>query len=394
MSRALVIGGGPAGLMAAEVLAQAGVEVTVCDAKPSFGRKFLMAGKSGLNLTKDEHFSALISHYAGDIDALTPIVSDFDAAAVMRWAKGLEQEIFTGSSGRVFPRVMKASPLLRAWLERLDHLGVQRLTRHRWIGWDAEGAMFDTPEGRQRLAADVFVLALGGASWARLGSDGAWVPSLTDMGAQVAPFAPSNAGVSIKWSAHMKPHFGQAVKSVTWRAGEIASRGEATVSEHGLEGGGVYTLTPALRLREPLFVDLIPDVKAEQAEARLANKPDKLRLAHWLRNGLRLPPVKVSLFFEAFAGRIPSRETWVRSVKNVPLSYTGLQPMDAAISTAGGVAWINLTPDLMLKAQPGVFCAGEMIDWDAPTGGYLLTACFATGRRAGKGAMRYLADAA
>ena len=192
----------------------------------------------------------------------------------------------------------------------------------------------------------------------------------------------------------MQPHFGQAIKSVTWRAGEIESRGEATVSEHGLEGGGVYTLTPALRMGEPLFVDLIPDVIAEQAEARLANKSDKLRLAHWLRNGLRLPPVKVALFFEAFAGRIPTREAWVRSVKNVPLSYAGLQPMDEAISTAGGVAWNSLTPDLMLKAQPGVFCAGEMIDWDAPTGGYLLTACFATGRWAGEGALRYLAKAA
>jgi uncharacterized flavoprotein (TIGR03862 family) len=376
--------------MAADVLASNGIEVTLCDAKPSFGRKFLMAGKSGLNLTKDEPFELFIRHYFEASGHLGPMIAEFDAPRVMAWAKGLGQDVFTGSSGRVFPRTMKASPLLRAWLARLDGLGVRRLTRHKWVGWDRDAAVFDTVEGQVRLPSDVTVLALGGASWARLGSDGAWVDTVRQAGGKTRPFSPSNAGVAVDWSAHMRPFFGAAIKAVAWRAGAWQSRGEATLSANGLEGGGVYALTPALRAGAPLVVDLIPDVTVEKATRTLAAKPAGLRLSHWLKNTLRLSPVKTALFFEAVAGSPPQRDAWVQTIKNLTLNDIGLRPMDEAISTAGGVTFESLSPDLMLRARPGVFCAGEMLDWEAPTGGYLLTACFATGKRAGEGALRYL----
>lgn len=394
MKTALVIGAGPAGLMAADVLAEGGVSVTLFDAKPSFGRKFLMAGKSGLNLTKDEPLSALQSHYVDSQEDLAPILAAFDAGSVQDWARGLGQPLFTGSTGRVFPKVMKASPLLRAWLERLDTLGVERLTRHRWLGWDDGMALFETPEGRTSCAAGATVLALGGASWARLGSDGAWRDILRDVGVAVAPFSPSNAALCVNWSDHMIPHFGAALKSLAWTAGDLTSRGEAILSARGLEGGGLYALTPALRAGAELTVDLVPDLSRDKLETELARKPAKLRLSHWLKNTLRLSPVKTALFFEMCAGRLPRRDAWVHTVKNLKIETAGLRPMDEAISTAGGVTFESLTPDLMLKARPGVFCAGEMLDWDAPTGGYLITACLATGRWAAQGALRYLAKAA
>lgn len=380
--------------MAADVLAEGGVSVTLFDAKPSFGRKFLMAGKSGLNLTKDEPLSALQSHYVDSQEDLAPILAAFDAGSVQDWARGLGQPLFTGSTGRVFPKVMKASPLLRAWLERLDTLGVERLTRHRWLGWDDGMALFETPEGHTSRAAGATVLALGGASWARLGSDGAWRDILRDVGVAVAPFSPSNAALCVNWSDHMIPHFGAALKSLAWTAGDLTSRGEAILSARGLEGGGLYALTPALRAGAELTVDLVPDLSRDKLETELARKPAKLRLSHWLKNTLRLSPVKTALFFEMCAGRLPRRDAWVHTVKNLKIETAGLRPMDEAISTAGGVTFESLTPDLMLKARPGVFCAGEMLDWDAPTGGYLITACLATGRWAAQGALRYLAKAA
>ncbi|WP_227269925.1 TIGR03862 family flavoprotein [Roseobacter weihaiensis] len=394
MRTALVIGGGPAGLMAADVLAEAGIRVILCEAKPSIGRKLLMAGKSGLNLTKDEAFDPFMRQYTGASEALRPMIAAFDAGAVQDWARGLGQPVFTGSSGRVFPAAMKASPLLRAWLARLDRLGVHRRVRWRWRGWDGAEAVFETPSGRQTLAADATVLALGGASWARLGSDGAWAETLRGAGCDLARFAPANAALSVKWSHHMRPHFGAALKTVGWRAGNLTSRGEAAISARGLEGGGLYALTPALRQSEALFVDLIPDQPAEKALARLAQKPSKLRLGHWLKNTLRLPEAKTALFFEMTAGALPERAAWVKTIKTLPINYAGLRPMDEAISTAGGVRFAALTPGLMLKARPGVFCAGEMLDWEAPTGGYLLTACLATGRWAGLSAADYLAAAA
>jgi uncharacterized flavoprotein (TIGR03862 family) len=380
--------------MAAEVLGAAGVAVTLFDTKPSFGRKLLMAGKSGLNLTKDEPFGAFLPRYAEAAGMLNPMLAAFGPHDVQVWARALGQEVFTGSSGRVFPVAMKASPLLRAWLARLDGLNVSRRTRWRWTGWDDDTALFETPEGRQQIGADVTVLALGGASWARLGSDGAWAATLAAQGGAVSEFAPSNAALSVNWSQHMAPHLGSALKSVAWRAGDLVSRGEAVISTRGLEGGGIYTLTPALRGGAPLFVDLLPDRDAGSAERTLAGKPERLRLSQWLRNTLRLPPAKVAFFNEMTVGQSLSRTDWVERAKKLPVKHAGLRPMDEAISTAGGIRFEALTEDLMLKARPGVFCAGEMLDWEAPTGGYLLTACFATGRWAGQGALRYLAAAA
>lgn len=394
MKCALVIGGGPTGLMAAETLASEGVAVSLCEAKPSVGRKFLMAGKSGLNLTKDENFEPFLSHFADSASKLRPILTDFDGAAVQEWARGLGQEVFTGSSGRVFPTAMKASPLLRAWLARLDDLGVRRNTRWKWTGWDGPKATFDTPDGSQGVCCDVTILALGGASWARLGSDGAWAPLLREAEVGVAPFAASNAGLVMNWSSHMTAHMGASLKAVSWRAGDLVSRGEAVISRSGLEGGGIYTLTPEVRRGAPLFVDLAPDIPADRLRAELENKPAKLRLAHWLKNTRRLSPAKVALFFEMTAGEVLDRGDWGDRLKNLPVRHSGLRPMDEAISTAGGVQWRALTPDLMLKNRPGVFCAGEMLDWEAPTGGYLITASLATGRWAAKGALSYLAAAA
>jgi uncharacterized flavoprotein (TIGR03862 family) len=377
--------------MAAETLARAGHAVTICDAKPSFGRKFLMAGKSGLNLTKDEPPETLRAQYFEASERLAPMLRAFGNDAVQDWARDLGQEVFTGSTGRVFPVAMKASPLLRAWLARLDALGVTRRTRWRWNGWDGPKALFDTPEGRRTVEARATVLALGGASWARLGSDGGWA---THLAQHVTPFTPSNAALGMDWTAHMAPHFGAALKAVEWRAGALASRGEATLSARGLEGGGLYALTPALRAGAPLVVDLVPDRSAERLTADLAGRPHDLRLAHWLRKALRLTPAKTALFFEMTAGAPPDRARWVETVKALPIRHAGLRPIDEAISTAGGLRFDALTDDLMLEARPGVFCAGEMLDWEAPTGGYLITACLATGRWAGAGAARYLAAAA
>lgn len=380
--------------MAAEVLAKAGTAVTVCDAMPSSGRKFLMAGKSGLNLTKSEPFNDLAQHFGAATEHLRPILKAFDTDAVQAWASGLGQELFTGPTGRVFPTVMKASPLLRAWLQRLDNMGVQRRTRARWIGWDGGNPMFKMSDGKETIEADAVVLALGGASWSRLGSDGKWQEILAQDGVQVTPFGPSNAAISVDWSYHMRRFFGAPLKALEWRAGNITSRGEAILSSRGIEGGGVYNLTPSLRLGLPLIVDLAPDQTAKKLQQRLDAKPDKLRLGRWLKNALHSNTAKMALFNEMTAGNTLKRENWVATLKHLPIRYAGLRPMDEAISTSGGVPFEDLTDGLMLKARPGVFCAGEMLDWEAPTGGYLITGCLASGRWAAQGALRYLASAA
>lgn len=390
MAQAAVIGAGPAGLMAAEQLASAGHQVIVADAKPSVARKFLMAGKSGLNLTKDEPFDTLITAYGNAELWLRPIVREFDAMAICNWAQELGQEMFTGSTGRVFPKVMKASPLLRAWLARLDQAGVQIRTRWRWQGWRDTALLFDTPDGLESFSPDVTVLALGGASWARLGSDGVWAQILSQKGVELNPFAPANSALSIKWSPFMQPQFGAALKSVRWMSGDLTSRGEATISARGLEGGGLYSLTPALREGGALFVDLVPDITVETLQARLSAKKPKATLSHWLKNGLRLSPQKVALFHEMTKGTQLAPSDWIATLKRLPVRHAGLRPMDEAISTAGGIARSALDGGLMLNALPGVFCAGEMLDWEAPTGGYLLTACLATGRRAGRSAAAWL----
>lgn len=388
--RALVIGGGPAGLMAAEVLAGSGARVTLAEAKPSFGRKFLMAGKSGLNLTKNEPFSNLIEAYGAAAPVLTPALEDFDAQAVMRWAEGLGQTLFTGSTGRVFPDVMKASPLLRAWLARLDALGVERHTRWRWSGWDAGEAVFDTPDGPRRVKAEATVLALGGASWPRLGSDGEWAPMLATRGVPLQPFGAANAGILVDWSDHMAKVAGRPLKAVAFRAGKLVSRGEAAISATGLEGGGVYPLSPAIREGAELSVDLLPDLDTTAVAARLAHRRSGASLSNHLRRSLRLGPVRMALLNEC-ARPLPQVAAALAGViKNLPVPHRGLAPIEGAISTAGGVSLDGLTQGLMLRALPGVWCAGEMLDWEAPTGGYLLTGCLATGRHAASDAARRL----
>ena len=387
---ALVIGAGPAGLMAAEELAGAGRNVLICDAKSSFGRKFLMAGKSGLNLTKDEPFDSLLTAYAEAAPWLGPILKEFDAQAVQDWARGLGQDIFIGSSGRVFPQQMKASPLLRAWLARLDDLGVERRTRWRWVGWNQDHNLsFDTPEGPQIVDARVVVLTLGGASWARLGSDGLWTKPLATRSVPLSPFQPSNAGLEVDWSDHMDPLFGLPVKGVSWQVGEHVSRGEAIISARGLEGGGIYTISRYLRNGAALSVDILPDLKTAQVIERLSRPRGKASLSNHLRKTLKIDKVQMALLHE-FGRPLPTDPSALAGViKALPVRYKGLRPIDEAISTAGGVAIAAFDHSLMLKDVPGIFCAGEMLDWEAPTGGYLLTACLATGRWAGRAAAKY-----
>ncbi|MCG7573010.1 TIGR03862 family flavoprotein [Phaeobacter sp. CNT1-3] len=385
MSRALIIGGGPAGLMAADRLAAAGHSVLVVDAKPSLARKFLMAGKSGLNLTKEEPFERFLSAYDEAAEWLRPMLAAFGPDEVRAWAEGLGQEMFTGSSGRVFPTVMKASPLLRAWLARLDGFGVEVRTRWRWVGWDRPSAAFrfDTPEGAQDLTADVVVLACGGASWARLGSDGAWA----DMVPDTVPFQPANMGFEVAWSDYMRAHFGQPLKNIVLQAGGKTARAECVLSERGIEGGGIYAVSRALREGAPLTLDLVPDLSVDQLRDRLNAVSKKQSAKNRLRKGARLDDAKLALVMEVAR---PLSADLAPLLKKLPVPLGPPRPMDEAISTAGGLSLAALDAGLMLRDAPGVFAAGEMLDWEAPTGGYLLTACLATGRWAGDAAVKYL----
>ncbi|MGB3317087.1 MAG: TIGR03862 family flavoprotein [Albidovulum sp.] len=383
MSDALVIGAGPAGLMAAEALAAAGWRVVICEARPSPARKFLMAGKSGLNLTKDEPFDAFIQHY--DADWLRPMLKAFGPTEVTDWARGLGQEVFCGSTGRVFPKAMKASPLLRAWLGRLGAAGVELRTRWRWAGFEGDRFAFDTPGGQQVLYPKVAVLALGGASWARLGSDAAWVPHLAEKGVTIAPFKPANMGFRVDWSPHMERHFGQPVKGTALIAGALVERGEFVLSARGIEGGGVYAVSRVVRDGAALTLDLLPDRSLEDLMTRLAKGRGKETVANWLRKALRLDPIRIALLQE-WGRPLPQGEALARLIKALPVRHAGPRPMDEAISVAGGIARDALSDDLELNALPGVFAAGEMLDWEAPTGGYLLTACLATGWWAGTAA--------
>jgi uncharacterized flavoprotein (TIGR03862 family) len=388
MKRAVVIGAGPAGLMAADELASAGLSVLLAEAKPSPARKFLMAGKSGLNLTKDEPLDRFLAAYGDARAHLTPMITDFGPEGATAWATGLGQEMFAGSSGRVFPKVMKASPLLRAWMGRLDGMGVELRRNHRWTGWNDMAAVFDTPDGPTQITADVTVLALGGASWARLGSDGAWASTLAGAGVDLTPFQPANMGFGVDWSDKMARHFGQPVKGVRLSAGNETGTGEFVISARGLEGGGIYALSRAMRDGAPLYIDLMPDWDEVRIKTALNRPRGKNSLTNHLRKVLRLPPEKIALLME-WGGGARETETLARAIKSLPARHTGPHPMDEAISTAGGVAWGAVDADLMLNARAGVFCAGEMLDWEAPTGGYLLTACLATGRWAGRAAARY-----
>jgi uncharacterized flavoprotein (TIGR03862 family) len=388
MIKTLVIGAGPAGLMAADELAQAGHKVTVADAKPSFGRKFLMAGKSGLNLTKDEDFDLFLSRFGDAAGHLHGILKAFDPNAVQQWSRDLGQEVFTGTSGRVFPKTMKASPLLRAWLIRLQNQGVTFQTRWRWTGWEGETFIFETPDGPTSVTPKRTVLALGGASWSRLGSDGAWSTLLDKRNVKLAPFTPANVGLRVDWSPHMVKHFGAPVKGVALSADNFASRGEFIVSAKGLEGGGIYTMSPAARTRSELILDLLPDWSAERIAKKLRHKSRKTTLTNHLRKSLHLDPVKIALLME-FARPLPTGDALAPVIKALPIKYTGTAPIDEAISTAGGVAWNAVNQSQMLKKAPGTFVAGEMLDWEAPTGGYLINACLATGKWAGRHAAQY-----
>ena len=389
MSRAVVIGGGPAGLMAAEVMAGAGQSVILCEAKPSIGRKFLMAGKSGLNLTKAEPFDPFLAAFDEAAPTLRPILEAFDSQAVQDWAEGLGQDIFTGSTGRVFPRAMKASPLLRAWLARLAERDVQINTRWQWQGWEGDALVFDTPAGRQTIEADVTVLALGGASWQRLGATGAWAPVLAERGVALRDFAPANVGLLLDWSPHMARHFGAALKGVAWTAGPYHSRGEAVISAKGLEGGGIYSVSRGIREGHGLALDLLPDLSVAEVAARLAKPRGKDSQANHLRKRLKLSPAQIALAQEMARPLPQDAKALANLLKALPIAHAGLRPMDEAISTAGGVRLDALDTGLMLRDIPGVFVAGEMLDWEAPTGGYLINGCLATGQWAGRHAAEW-----
>ena len=399
-----VIGAGPAGLMAAEVLARGGARVALYDRMPSPGRKFLLAGRGGLNLTHSEDLDSFVARYGAASAMLAPAILRFPPDALRRWCRGLGEESFVGTSGRVFPASFKASPLLRAWLRRLDGLGVTLHARHRWTGWDEGGAaIFETPAGTMSVKADATVLALGGASWPRLGSDGAWIGILAGDGAGVRPLRPANCGFLVDWSPVFRDRFeGAPLKGVALGAGTHRIRGEASVTRTGLEGGALYALSAQLRDTidaegtAVLAIDLKPDLAPDAAAARIgAARRGGASIGNALRKALRLLPVAVGLLQEAAhaAGRPLGTMTDAELsalVHAVPVRLTGTAPIERAISSSGGLAWSAVDESFMLLGRPGTFAAGEMLDWEAPTGGYLLQACFATGAAAGAGASAWI----
>ena len=383
-----IIGGGPAGLIAAETAVDKGLSVAIFDAKPTYGRKFLMAGKSGLNITKNENKNKFLNNYFESEKWLTPIINAFDNEAVMKWAQDLGEEIFIGSSGRVFPKSMKASPLLRSWLKRLTNKGVNFYTNCKWIGWSDGLAVFDTNEGEKYIKSKTTILAMGGASWSKLGSDGKWINILTKHGIETTAFKPSNMGFNILWSRHMKPFFGQPIKSVRISSGHSSSINEFVISQKGLEGSGIYAVSKFMRDGNELIIDLLPNTKIETLIKREKTLPKKASRGTFIRKVLRLNKEKTALFNE-FSQNI-SKEAISLTAKNLLISHNGPHPINEAISTAGGISKNALNKDLMIKSMPGIFCAGEMLDWEAPTGGYLINACLATGTWAGNGAAKYI----
>jgi len=427
-----VIGGGPAGLMAAEVLVDAGVAVDLYDAMPSVGRKFLLAGKGGMNLTHSESADRFAERYGARRTQIEALLRDFGAPELRAWAQGLGIETFVGSSGRVFPKDMKAAPLLRAWLQRLRHpahggTGVAFHMRHRWVGWADDGRTlrFETPEGEVRVQADAVVLALGGGSWARLGSNGAWVPLLAARGVAVAPLLPANCGFDVSVQRQLPPdgqalpvqavlpaagwseffasrYAGQPFKTVAIRCADGRGRsferkGEFVATTTGVEGSLIYAASALLREEiirtghATLTLDLLPDMTAERVLAEVMHPRGSRSLSSHLKSRLGIEGIKAAVLHEVLskddmhdAGKLAA------AIKALPLQLVAARPLDEAISSAGGVLFEALDSDLMCEAQPGLFCAGEMLDWEAPTGGYLLTACFASGRRAGQGVLRHL----
>jgi uncharacterized flavoprotein (TIGR03862 family) len=395
---AAIIGGGPAGLMAAEVLNQGGVQVDVYDSMPSFGRKFLMAGKSGLNLTHSEPYEKFIARYGDKQKQMETHLKNFTPDDLRGWAQELGVETFVGTSGRVFPKEMKASPLLRAWLKRLQEGGVNFHTRHNWKGWQGDSLIFDSPEGEIRIKPDATVLALGGASWPRLGSRGEWTSWLEQAGVKVEPFRPSNCGFIVNWSKHFSEKFhGQPIKSVVLSFEDFKQQGEFIVTKTGVEGGLIYAASSKLRdaLQSTggaaLTLDLAPDSSREKLTAALARPRGSRTMTTHIEKTTGLKGVKIGLLYE-FVSRedFANFEKLADAIKALRIPLIATSPIEKAISSAGGINFEELDGNLMLRKMPGVFCAGEMLDWEAPTGGYLLTACFATGRGAGKGALEWL----
>jgi uncharacterized flavoprotein (TIGR03862 family) len=409
-----IIGGGPAGLMAAEVLAAAGHPVTVFDAKPSVGRKFLLAGKGGLNLTHSEPFAPFLARFGARAPQIEPLLRDFDADALRAWAAGLSVETFVGTSGRVFPSDLKAAPLLRAWLHRLRSAGVRFAMRHRWMGWadrDGHSALrFATPDGERLVRPRATLLALGGASWPQLGSDGAWAAWLQSRGVDVAPLRPANCGFDVGataahpqapgWSERFATEFaGQPVKPVALAAEGFAARpGEFVITAQGIEGSLVYAASAALREQierdgtATLHLDLLPQLSPERVLTEVQHPRGSRSLSSHLKSRLNLGPLKLGLLHELLTReQMHHAPTLAAALKHLPLTLAAPRPVAEAISTAGGVRFEALTEKLMLSALPGVFCAGEMLDWEAPTGGYLLTASMASGRAAARGVADWLA---
>lgn len=400
----LIIGAGPAGLMAAEVLAVAGRQVRVCEAMPSVGRKFLMAGKGGMNITHAEPLPAFVERYGARADWFSPLLSTFGPEAMRAWIHGLGLETFVGSSGRVFPTEMKAAPLLRAWLHRLRTAGVVFQVRHRWLGWDANGACrFATPQGDITLSAKATVLALGGASWPQLGSDAAWVPWLSERGVPLQPFKPANCGFDVGWSAHFASRFaGEPLKNVAAQCVAADGRtwqraGECLISATGLEGGLVYALSAPLRDKllacghAFLNLDLLPGRTADWVAAEAAHPRGARSLSSHLASRLGVKGVKMGLLHECLSKEaLHDPRQLAAAIKALPVQLRATRPIAEAISSAGGVRIDALDENLMLRQLPGIFCAGEMLDWEAPTGGYLLTGCFASGYAAGRGVQTWL----
>jgi uncharacterized flavoprotein (TIGR03862 family) len=402
-SEVAVIGAGPAGLIAAEVLAQRGASVTVYDAMPSAGRKLLMAGRGGLNLTHSEALPTFLTRYREAAPRLKAAIEAFPPDRLREWSDALGQPTFVGSSGRVFPQTFKASPLLRAWLRRLAAAGVRLALRHRWTGWDHEGRLlFQTPDGLRTIAASATVLALGGASWPRLGSDGAWVDRLAARSIGISPLRPANCGFTVGWSDVFRERFeGQPLKGVALSFGPHTVRAEAIITRSGIEGGGIYALAADLRDaiavsgEAMLHVALRPDLDAKDLIARLSAPRGKRSLANVLRKAAQLSPVAVGLLQEAAIAsgrRLASLSPidLAHLINAVPIKLHGVAPIARAISTAGGIAFDELDANFMIRRLPGTFAAGEMLDWEAPTGGYLLQASFATGVAAGQGASKWL----
>lgn len=395
----LIVGGGPAGLMAAEVASRAGRCVILCDAMPTFGRKFLLAGKSGLNITHSEDYAQFRTRFGNSSHRLSAALDAFQPNDVREWAALLGTETFVGTSGRVFPNVMKASPLLRAWIARLREQGVSLLPRHRMVDLAPGSVLFETPDGGKTLRAKAVLIALGGASWPKLGSDAAWVPLLSSKAVSQVPFLPANCGFDASWNDHFRERFaGEPVKSVAITSPAGISQGEFVISRHGVEGSLIYAHAHALREqwlatgKAALQLDLAPGRSQHQLQALLERQAKGQSFSNRLRK-LGLSPVKIALLREhAGKERLESTQGIAEAIKALLFPLDRPRPIEEAISSAGGISWSALNDHYMVKNMPGIFAAGEMIDWEAPTGGYLLTACFATGRAAAKGMLAWLSE--